>query len=126
MSTDVFHDEELVSVDVSREADVVVVRVTGELDMSTLEPVERAVWQELAADPRGLVVDMRDVTFCGSTGLRLLVQARQRATSTRAGFRVVTAMNPTVSRVLEISGLDTVFEQCESVSDAVRELTAAA
>jgi anti-anti-sigma factor len=52
-----------------------------------------------------LLLDLRDVQFIDSTGIRLLLQARAQAERARAAFTVV-AGPPAVMRVLRLVGLD--------------------
>jgi anti-anti-sigma factor len=61
---------------------------------------------ELDLPRRGeLVVDLRDVTFMDSTGIRLLLFAREHAR--RCGASLVIVRGPDeVMRVLELVGLD--------------------
>ncbi|ONI81419.1 hypothetical protein ALI144C_18950 [Actinosynnema sp. ALI-1.44] len=116
-------DSALVSVSTSHTEDITVVHVAGELDMSSIEALDAAVGAELAARPRGVVIDMREVRFCGSSGLRVLLQTREQANSRQMGLRVV-ATSPAVLHVLEISGLAALFELRDSVPTAVAELAA--
>ncbi|MEV4315686.1 STAS domain-containing protein [Actinocrispum sp. NPDC049592] len=100
---------------------IVVVQVAGELDMSSVKPLETAVGHQLTTRPKGLVIDMRNVTFCRSSGLRVLLKARESAEDAHIGLRLV-AVRPAVLRVLEISGLGSVFDVRESVPEAMKEL----
>ena len=50
------------------------VRLAGELDMSTVPILEERLRQALAGGGRQLVVDLRGLDFMNSTGLTLLVR----------------------------------------------------
>ncbi|MET0235648.1 MAG: STAS domain-containing protein [Kibdelosporangium sp.] len=108
----------IVAVQVSRADDVVVVHVAGEVDMSSVEPLETAIRAGLRDHPTGLVVNMTDVSFCGSSGLRILLEARELAESTGTSLSLV-ARGPAVLRTLEISGLSELFRIHSSVSEAL-------
>ena len=83
--------------------------LAGVLDLTTEPRVRRALMQALAQRPRTLVIDLGDVTFIDSTGLRALLSARNRASTT--GTRVVLArVAPAVERTLEIANLVGFFE----------------
>lgn len=123
MNADNSNHPQVITVTTSHTAEIRIVHVAGEVDMSSVEPMETAVLQELAAQPRGMVIDLLDVNFCGSSGLRVLLQARQQADSAHIGLRVV-ANAPAVLRVLEISGMTVLFDVRDSVSEAMRELAA--
>src|SRR3712207_8270473 len=53
------------------DGDIAVVHVAGEVDMYSVEPFGQAVHNELAARPAGVVINLLDVSFCGSSGLHV-------------------------------------------------------
>lgn len=97
---------------------VPVVVVSGELDASTVERVRVRVFDELERCPRGLVVDMAGVTFFGSIGLQLLVEAIARARRTGTTL-VLAASHRAVLNPLALTELDRAVPVCGSVDDAV-------
>ncbi|GAA5116749.1 hypothetical protein GCM10023320_17750 [Pseudonocardia adelaidensis] len=77
----------------------------------------------LAASPRCLVVNLTGLTFCGSTGLVVLMDACREAEA--AGVRFCTAAGPAiVRRVLEITRLGPVLRHRQSLAAALQELDA--
>src|SRR5689334_374851 len=109
MSINTFVNRPILSVTTSHQARIAVVHVAGEVDMSSVEPLESAVRHELTARPPGLVMDLLDVVFWGSSGLRVLIQAREQAEPASTRLRVV-ATAPAVLRPLELSGLAELFD----------------
>jgi anti-anti-sigma factor len=81
-----------------------VVRLAGELDMSTAPRAEQALVDELGPGSRTLIVDLRSLDFCDAAGLRAFVRARRRAQEVGAKVRLVHP-NRLVRRVLEIAEL---------------------
>ena len=81
-----------------------VVRLSGELDLSTASRAEQALVGELHPGSRTLVVDLRSLDFCDAAGLRAFVRARRRAQEVGAKVRLVHP-NRLVRRVLEIAEL---------------------
>ena len=76
----------------------------GELDIATTPTLERAIAEATAEPGALLVLDLRELTFMDSTGLRTLAQTNARAES--AGFELtIWRGSPQIERVLEISGL---------------------
>jgi anti-anti-sigma factor len=62
-----------------RSGDGATVRLSGELDISTAAELERVLGELAVPDgPARIVIDLRDLTFMDSTGLRLLVTADLR------------------------------------------------
>jgi anti-sigma B factor antagonist len=122
MSADIFSTP-IITVDTVHVDDVVVVGVAGELDMASAEELELAIRRELLARPKGLVIDLLGVRFCGSAGLHVLILARQETQSVRTRLRLVVA-GAEVVRPLEISGLAQLFRIHRSVSEALASLAA--
>jgi anti-anti-sigma factor len=81
-----------------------VVRLVGELDLSTASRAEQALVDKLEPGARTLVVDLRSLEFCDAAGLRVFVRTRQRAQEVGAKVRLVHP-NRLVRRVLEIAEL---------------------
>jgi anti-sigma B factor antagonist len=116
-------DQEIISVATSRHSGTVVVHVSGEIDVSSVGPMRTTLLEELAERPRGLVIDLTAVDFCGSTGLQALCEARTRAESTLVELRLV-ATRPVVLRILDITGTRQLFTVHNSVPEALRALVA--
>jgi anti-anti-sigma factor len=84
---------------------VVLLRVTGEIDMETVADLSSALQDAVAdGDVTGIVVDFAGVTFCDSSGIRALDQAYVAASRRGIGFRVVD-LRPPVRRIFEIVGV---------------------
>ena len=72
----------------------------GELDMYTAEDVTHVLASVEAAEPGAVVLDLSEVTFIDSTGLRLIVAASVR--STRNGNHLSIVPSPAVDRVIDL------------------------
>jgi len=109
----------LVSIDVidTDAAAPVVVVAKGELDIAD-ESLQK-VLVDLAAEGRGLVVDLLHVTFIDSSVVRALVLAYREANE-RGGWLRVVYTHHVVRRVIEICGLAELLPQYTSVEAAVR------
>lgn len=85
------------------------ITIAGELDIASEPELAGALEQALEAAPAAVVVDLREVEFMDSTGIRALAQARQRCAE--AGRRLVLMRpSPHVLRPLEVCGLAKVFD----------------
>jgi stage II sporulation protein AA (anti-sigma F factor antagonist) len=94
----------------------------GVLVLSPVGEVDVASAGVLRDAPR-CAVDLGGLTFCGSTGLVVLMDARRDAEA--AGVRFGTADGPPiVRRVLEITELGPVLGHRETVSEALQALGA--
>jgi len=97
-----------------READgLLVVVARGELDLATAPELEAALLTPLR-DGASAVLDLRDLDFMDSTGVRVIVAAHHAAEEHGGRFAIVrTSPDGAVARVLEISGLDAVLDVVE-------------
>jgi anti-sigma B factor antagonist len=88
-----------------RGSDGVVVRVNGDIDVATFALLE-APLLALQSDGRpNIVVDMSNVSFIDSTGLRVLVQAQRRA-QIRGGSFVIRAASSAALRLFQLTAVD--------------------
>ncbi len=77
---------------------------SGELDIATAPEFEQAIAEATAEPGAKVVLDLRELTFMDSTGLRALAQTNARAE--KDDFHLAIVRGPRqIERVLEISGL---------------------
>lgn len=97
--------------------DAVVVRVEGELDMASAPRLGRVLNTALDDGASALSLDLTELSFLDSTGVRVLISAHRRATDQGCAF---TLARPTrsVRRVLHLTGVDQllVIEPAPSLS----------
>jgi anti-anti-sigma factor len=98
---------EAFSVRTVRHGDATVVIPHGELDLATAPALELALDGALA-DALRVVLDLRELDFIDSSGLRTLLSARKRAEGTGAEFSLV-AGDRGLERTLEIAGVRQIF-----------------
>lgn len=83
----------------------IVIRMTGEIDISVWPQLDEAFARVTAAPPGAVRVDMSETNFIDSTTLGFLVRMDRHVADT--GHQLVLhAPNRTVLRALEVSGLD--------------------
>ena len=85
--------------------DTVVVRVQGELDMATAPGLSRAMATALDGSPSTLAVDLSDLSFVDSTGIRVLITACRRAGTEGCSFVLRSPTRP-VLKALRLTGVD--------------------
>jgi anti-sigma B factor antagonist len=88
---------------------LVVVQVAGEVDMLTGSLLQRHLDNALASQPQRLIVDLNQVSFMGSTGLAVLLNANTaaRGQGTTVQLRGV---GRAVARLLQLTQLAYLFE----------------
>jgi anti-sigma B factor antagonist len=96
------------------------VRVHGDIDVVSRERFEAALF-EVVETGEPMVVDMREVTFCDSTGLNAIVAANRRATEHGTTIALV-ALPPRVQRVFHITGIDKFIPVYDTLREALGDL----
>jgi anti-sigma B factor antagonist len=93
--------------------DHTIVTICGEIDLYTA-PRLHSELASLLADgmPARVVIDMSGVEFCDSTGMNVLLSCLRRARE-RGGELEIAAPKPAVRKILQVTGLDSVFTLVE-------------
>lgn len=100
-----------------RRGEALVLRVSGELDLSTAPVLDAAVSE--AREERGLpvVLDLSGVSFVDSTGIRSLIGAAQALESEGRAFALLSPADAVV-RVLDLTDLRVRFHEIENLEPA--------
>lgn len=83
-------------------------RVAGELDVHTAPALGDAVTAAFEAGATSIEIDADRLAFCDSSGIQVLVQAREQALGKGGAVRVTNAKGP-VEKVLSVTGLLDLF-----------------
>jgi anti-sigma B factor antagonist len=105
------------------DGDLLVVAVTGELDLFTAPDLKERLMAAIEDGARGLVVDLAQTTSIDSTALGVLVAAMKRL-RLHGGELAVVCSDPEIVRTFEITGLDEVFPVLEDRDAALERLAA--
>lgn len=90
------------AIEVTQQAESVVVSLTGELDLATAATFERRLREAEASNPARLIVDLGALGFMDSTGLQTLLRANERADG--SGYQLMLRRGPhQVQRVFELT-----------------------
>jgi anti-anti-sigma factor len=100
-----------------RAGSLAVFTVTGDVDLAAHVRFQSDIEQGWPSTPRDVVVDCSRVTFLDSMGLRVLVQAMQRAAQEGSAFALAAPSEP-VRRVLELAGVTGLFSVVGPLPDA--------
>lgn len=87
----------------------VIVAPCGDLDLATADRVGCEIGELRAVGFDDIVLDLRDVRFLDSSGLRLLLGQARAARRGGYAFRLV-AGPPEVQRLFTMTGTDRIFE----------------
>ena len=92
------------TVDVSADGDVALLRIAGEIDTSTVDMISDAAQKAVQAGADTLILDMSAVTFMDSSGIGAIIALQANA--------MVRMRKPSqiVERLIATTGLTEVFE----------------
>ena len=110
---------DLTHVEIEQRDDVIVARLTGELDISVAESTGRKIAEAVPSSARGVVVDTSGLEFMDSSGVSMLFALARQVGSHRQELVVVAPVGGPVSRVLQIVEFDRAARVREDVDAAV-------
>jgi anti-sigma B factor antagonist len=103
-------------IEISYDGDTAIITLSGELDLATA-PLFSAQFERTAAKKRSaVVVDLSQLEFMDSTGLRSLLMAHEHCETSRQPFAVVPGGRQ-VARLLEITRVGEHLNFISSPSD---------
>ena len=113
---------DLVELEIEERGEVVVARVTGELDIAGAPSMGESIHGAVPISARALVVDFSGLDFIDSSGIAMLFGLARRLGSRRQELRVVAREGRPVARVLEIVEFDRAAQVHETLDEALAGL----
>jgi anti-sigma B factor antagonist len=96
------------------------VTLSGEIDSATAPELEQSLLSLVDSGKKNLVLNLRDVTFISSPGLKALLAAQVKARrKVPAGEVVIAETSPKMREVLELVGLHHLFKLYDTEVEAV-------
>jgi anti-anti-sigma factor len=114
---------DLVGLEIEERGEVVVARVTGELDIAGASSTGDSLGEAVPTSARALVVDCTDLEFIDSSGIAMLFGLARRLGSRRQQLHVVAQNGKPVARVLEIVEFDRAAPVHETLDEALAQLS---
>ena len=105
-------------VDVKTQGDIAIATLAGEIDGKTAPEVQDRLLPVIA-DHSKLVIDMSQVTFLSSAGLRTLLLLYRQA-STHNGKVALAGLQESIQDVMSITGFLNYFKVTKSVDEALK------
>jgi anti-anti-sigma factor len=113
---------ELATIRREGDEDVIVVRVAGEIDMSNAANVADEIMTQVSNEAVGLVVDLTDVSYLDSAGIRMLMELAKRLGWRGQILRIVAPSGSRSRHVLSITSADTLLVFAGSREEATASL----
>jgi anti-sigma B factor antagonist len=108
----------MVEIEVKSLKKVEVVKLSGKIDSSNASDFDNTLKDLLSNGRRNLVLDMSNLEYMSSAGLRAIVAALKSARS-RGGDVVVAEPSERMVDTLKLVGFQSLFKQYDNVLDAV-------
>ena len=96
------------TVNIERDYELISLNISGILDTATAPNLEKTI-NELPEGTQELVIDMSDVEFISSAGIRVLLYAYKKMNLNKGTMRIEKA-NEQVYEVFELTGLSEMFK----------------
>ena len=99
----------------------VIHRLSGRLDTASSPAAEQAILQALRPEQSRIVLDMRNVDYVSSAGLRVVLLAAKQAKSAQ-GALALFGMQPGVREVFDISGFSRILSILPGEAEAIAQV----
>jgi anti-sigma B factor antagonist len=99
----------------------VVIALRGEIDLYTCPELKEKLLRVVADGATLVVVDLTETTFIDSTGLGVLIRGVERL-RTEGGRLAVVCIDPNLTRIFEVTGLDRFFSIYPSRKEALAQV----
>jgi anti-anti-sigma factor len=101
-----------------KEKDALVISLKGRLDAVTTPVLEKDLTELMAGGERFLVLDLGDLVYISSAGLRTILVVTKRLRE-KQGRLLLASLKSVVREVFEISGFNSIIPIFESVDAAI-------
>ncbi|GEO82303.1 STAS domain-containing protein [Pararhodospirillum oryzae] len=102
----------------TQEGSVTIVAIEGKIDTDTCDDVEAALLAHINKGAKRLVIDLADVTYVSSAGLRAVLIVGKKIKSLQGKMAFCT-LRPVIWDVFEASGFTSILTVCETRDGAL-------
>lgn len=106
-----------------RRADVLILRVIGKLDASTSKNLEDRILPVIAGSQGKLIVELSQLEYISSAGLRVFLLAAKRTDEVR-GKMILCSLKDSVRQVFDIAGFSSFLNLGGSTEEAIKNFSA--
>lgn len=99
---------------------ITVLRLSGDLDTGTSGDAQERIVEIIDGGAHNMLINLKDVGFVSSAGLRILLVAAKKMMSIDGTLRV-SDLNETVHDVFEISGFSGILNVFPTEQDALKD-----
>jgi anti-sigma B factor antagonist len=104
-------------------ADVRQVSLAGKINSLLAPELENALDEAISGEPKHLIVNLRNVDYLSSAGVRSILVIAKRLDKKQRKLAFVGAQE-LVAQVIRLTGVDRIFPLCATTQEAREKLTA--
>jgi anti-anti-sigma factor len=109
----------LAQLDFEERGDVVIARLSGELDLSNVHDIGDGLNAAVTSTTTGLVLDLAELAHLDSAGVRLLFDLRQRLATARQRLVAVVPEGAAIREVLDLAAVPATLPVCAELDAAI-------
>ncbi len=106
----------------STHGEVVVARISGEVDMSNSAELLSVIGAAATNDMAGVILDLSEVEYLDSAGIHFVFTLRENVRTRGQDIRMVVPSGSPVNDALRLAGVGGLIETSTHLSDALRQL----
>ena len=111
-----------VKIQVDQFKGILIISVSGEIKGLSGREFHRAIFQEIGEQDVPIVLDLEELTYINSMGLRSILLVAKRQQENKAKFAVCSLSKP-MKEVFEITCFDRIMPVLDSRSEAIEAVT---
>jgi len=111
--------DSLTNLKIEQKGDIFILRIKGRLDAVTSPLVEKKVFEAINNGQSNLLLDMAEVVYLSSAGMRMLLSITKRL-RTMSGKLAICSVTTNVVDVLKMSGFDHTLHLFKTEEEALR------
>lgn len=111
----------MMEINEERKAGLVILGLSGKLDATTAKTFEEKILAEIDSGDRQFVIDLSQLEYVSSSGLRVFLLAAKRLHSTD-GKIVLCSLKEHVRQVFDLAGFSSIFSIYGSRDEAIKGL----
>ena len=104
----------------TQKGDVIILRVKGKLDATLSPNIEKKAVDLISKEHTKLLLDLTDVSYVNSAGLRMLLSIKKQTKAAHGKF-ILCALKNEVMEIIKICGFDHVLEIAKTEEEALRQ-----
>jgi len=95
-----------------------VITIVGRIDSYSAPSISNMLDSLIQKGHHNIVVDMQDVSYLSSSGILVFLETHRQLLRRGQGRLILTNLSSNIYSILEVAGLETVFNFCDDLQSA--------